>query len=260
MKRSIVFAAAAFATAALILPWSVRAEGGKGEAIAYKQGDVELEGYLALPAGTAKGAVIVFHEWWGLGDYERHRADQLAELGYAAFAADVYGKGVRTDDPKKAGELMGAAKKSFRERAAAGLAAFKASKAHPEHVAAIGYCMGGSVALELARSGADLRGVVAFHAGLATDNPADAKNIKGKILVCSGGDDGFVPPEQIQAFEKEMRDAHVDWELISYGGAVHAFTNPAADSHGIKGIGYNEKADHRSWKAMQDFFAEIFSK
>lgn len=118
--------------------------------------------------------------------------------------------------------------------------------------------MGGTVALQLARGGAPLVGVVSFHGGLSTQNPDEAKNIKGKILVCTGGDDAFVPPKQVNAFEDEMRNAHVDWQLISYGGAHHAFTNPQADSHHIPNIAYNADADRRSWAAMKAFFDEVF--
>jgi dienelactone hydrolase len=126
------------------------------------------------------------------------------------------------------------------------------------HIAAIGYCFGGTVALELARSGADLVGVVSFHGGLSTDRPEDAKNIKGKILVCTGGEDAFVPPAQVAAFEDEMKAGHVDYQVIVYGGAHHAFTNPAADSHHIPNIAYNADAARRSWAAMGAFFDEIF--
>jgi dienelactone hydrolase len=128
----------------------------------------------------------------------------------------------------------------------------------PKRIAAIGYCFGGTVALELARSGADLAGVVSFHGGLDTSRPEDAKNIKGKILVCTGGEDAFVPPQQIAAFEDEMRKGNVDWQVNIYSGAHHAFTNPDADKHHIPNIGYNAQADHRSWTAMRGFFDEIF--
>jgi dienelactone hydrolase len=243
---------------------NARAEGGKGDVVEYKHGDVALEGYLAGPAsGSADVGVLVIHEWWGHNDYARHRADELAKLGYAAFALDMYGKGVKTDDAGKAKELSGPFYKDralFRARAAAGLEQLKSSKFKPKALAAIGYCFGGTGALELARSGADLKGVVAFHAGLSTPNPADAKNMKAKVLVCAGGDDGFVPEKEISDFEAEMRAAGVDWQLNSYGGAVHSFTNPDADKHGIKGIAYNERADKRSWIAMQDFFHEVFGK
>jgi dienelactone hydrolase len=261
MRRTILVAAIAASLIGGSL--AVRAA-GKGEAVEYKDGDVALEGYLAMPAGKPKAGVLVVHEWWGLDDYARHRAEQLAELGYAAFALDMYGKGVHTDDPKVATELSGKLRggpdrKDMRRRAALGLDVLK-SKAKTEHNAAIGYCFGGTTVLELARSGAELKGVVSFHGGLATPDLGDAKNIKCKVLACCGGDDGFVSAEELANFEKEMRDAKVDWVLMKFGGANHSFTNPDADKHKIPGLSYNEHADKRSWKAMQDFFDEIFAK
>ena len=147
----------------------------------------------------------------------------------------------------------------MRRRARAGLdVLLKQELTDSARVAAIGYCFGGGAALELARSGAPLAGVVSFHGNLDTPNPADARNIKGKILVCDGGDDPHVPPEQVIAFQKEMRDADVDWQINIYGGAVHAFTNPAAGNDPSSGAAYNAEADRRSWQAMKDFFSEIF--
>jgi dienelactone hydrolase len=235
----------------------------KTEVVKYKVGDVECQGFLAYDdQGGKRPGILVAPEWWGLTDYAKHRAEQLAGLGYVAFAMDPYGDGQTTDDPQEAGKLAGALKKNvplLRERAEAALDLLsKQPTVDPDKLAAIGYCFGGTTVLELARSGADLKGVVAFHAGLATPNPKDAENIKGKVLICHGGDDKFESPEEIATFQQSMRDAKVDWEMNIYGGAVHAFTNPEADKHGIPGIAYNEKADHRSWQAMQDFFHEIF--
>jgi dienelactone hydrolase len=234
------------------------------KAIDYQQGGQALEGWLAYDDSVKepRPGILVFPEWWGLTDYPKHRAEQLAKLGYVAFAADMYGKGITTDDPNQAGQLAGKVKGDIdllRARANAALDQLKSAPGvDPKQIAAIGYCFGGTVALELARSGADLAGVVSFHGGLDTPRPDDAKNIKGKILVCSGGDDAFVSPQQIAVFEDEMRKGNVDWQVIVYGGAHHAFTNPDADRHHIPNIGYNAAADHRSWAAMQDFFDEIF--
>ncbi len=232
--------------------------------IQYRQGDTILEGLLVYDdsAKTPRPGVLVFPEWWGLNAYPKGRAEQLAKLGYVAFAADMYGKDVTTDDPAEAGTLSGAVKGDLdliARKAQAALAVL-ANDPHVDrnHIAAIGYCFGGMVALELARSGADIAGVVSFHGGLDTPRPEDAKNIKGKVLVCTGGEDAFVPPEQVEAFEDEMRQGHVNWEVIVYGGAHHAFTNPAADSHHIPNIAYNAEADRRSWAAMRAFFDEIF--
>jgi dienelactone hydrolase len=253
-----------FVAAVALLAGAALAEGGKGEMVEYKSGDTALEGYLALPEGKAKAGVLVVHEWWGLDAYAKRRADDLAKLGYAAFAVDMYGKGVHTDDPKVAGELSGKLRggpdrKVLRERMAAGLEVLK-SKTKVEQVAAIGYCFGGTCVLELARSGADVKGVVSFHGGLATPHAEDAKNIKCKVLACHGGDDGFVSPEEFAGFEKEMRDAKVDWQVMVFGGANHSFTVPESTKRGIPGLSYNEAADKRSWKAMQNFFDEIFAK
>jgi dienelactone hydrolase len=231
--------------------------------IEYKQGNTVLEGYLAYD-DAIKGkrpGVLVVHEWNGLQSYAKQRTDQLAKLGYVAFAADIYGKGIR---PKNTEES--AAQSSFyrkdrqllRERANAGLEVLrKNSLTDPQRIAAIGYCFGGGTVLELARSGAKIAGVVSFHGNLDTPNPEDAKNIKSKVLVLHGADDPFVPQAQVQGFENEMRQANVDWQLISYGGAVHAFTNPVYKGE-IKGALYDKKSDQRSWQAMRQFFAEIF--
>lgn len=230
----------------------------------YKQGDVQLRGWVAYDDSVkeARPGIVIFPEWWGLTDYPKHRAEQLAKLGYVAFAADMYGKDVVTDDPDQAGkwaEKVYADPDSLRARAAAALDQLKNNpRVDPKRIAAIGYCFGGAIALELARSGADLSGVVAFHGNLKTTRPEDAKNIKGKVLVCTGGDDAFVPPAQVTAFEDEMRKGGVDWQVIVYGGAHHAFTNPDADRHGIPNIKYSADADRRSWAAMQAMFEEVF--
>lgn len=234
------------------------------EKVVYRQGDTELVGFLAYDDAVTgrRPGVLVAPEWWGLNDYAKRRAEQLASLGYVAFAIDMYGKGKTTADPKEAGRLAGTFRSDrqlMRARATAGLDVLKGRpQADPARLAAIGYCFGGTVVLELARSGADLKGVVSFHGGLATPNPADAKNIKGKVLVLHGADDTFESPAEIAAFQEEMRQARVDWQMVFYGGAVHSFTNPDADKAGIKGVAYNEAADRRSWRAMQDFLAEIF--
>jgi dienelactone hydrolase len=204
--------------------------------------------------------VLVVHEWWGLNDFAKDRARELAKEGYVAFAVDMYGKGTVTKDPKAAGELAGKLKgdrKLMRRRIVAGLNAAKANPCvDPSRVAAIGYCFGGTAVLELARSGADIAGVVSFHGGLDTPDPQDAKNIKCKVLVLTGADDKSVPASQVAAFEDEMRQAKVDYQVVIYGGAVHGFTNPANGDDPSKNVAYNEKADKRSWQAMKDFFGE----
>jgi len=204
----------------------------------------------------------VVHEWMGLDDYVKRRADMLAQLGYVAFAADIYGKGVRADSMEEAQRLSGIYKGDrplMRTRAQAALDILKKqAQVDSAKVATMGYCFGGTVALELARSGADMLGAVSFHGGLNTPNSQDASKIKGKILVLHGGDDSFVPADEVAAFEDEMRSAKVDWQLNSYGNSVHGFTNDRNGSDNSKGVAYNAKADKRSWEAMKTFFNEIF--
>ncbi len=236
------------------------------EHIDYKDGDVLLQGYLAYDDSIKekRPGVVVVHEWWGLNKHIEERAETLAKLGYIAFAIDMYGKGKNTQDPKKAGELSGVYVKDrqlMRSRAKAGLDVLRKNKlVDTGRIAAIGYCFGGTTVLELARSGASLNGVVSFHGGLDTPNPADAKNIKGSVLVLHGANDPFQTREKVEALQDEMRNAGVDWEVNIYGNAEHSFTNPEADSLGIKGVAYNEKADKRSWESMKTFFKEIFKE
>ncbi len=234
------------------------------QSVEYKQGDTTLEGYLAYDTSFTgkRPGVLVVHQWLGLTDYEKKRAEQLAKLGYVAFCADIYGKGMRPKTMAEAGEQAGKYKADralLRARANAGLDMLKkVEQVNGKHVAAIGYCFGGTTVIELSRSGADIAGVVSFHGGLDSPAPADGKNIKGKVLACHGADDPFVKPEDLSAFEKELRDAKVDWRLIKYGGAVHSFTQPMAGNDNSKGAAYNEAADKRSWEDMKMFFSEIF--
>jgi len=252
-----------FAFLALVCAGTVRAA-IHTETVEYKQGGATLEGFVAYN-DTIKGArpgVLVVHQWLGLTDYEKHRAELLAQLGYVAFCADIYGQGVRPQTAQEAGAQAGKYKSDrqlLRARVNAGLDALRRQPlVDPKRVAAIGYCFGGTTVIELARSGADVAGVVCFHGGLDSPTPADGKNIKGKVLVCHGADDPFSSPQNIAAFEDEMRQGGVDWQLIKYGGAVHSFTQPSAGNDNSKGAAYNEKADKRSWEAMKQFLAEIF--
>jgi dienelactone hydrolase len=230
----------------------------------YTHDGVALEGYLAYDDAIAgkRPGVLVVHQWMGLTDNERMRAQMLAEMGYVAFALDVYGKGVR---PANTGEAQQQAGKYygdralFRARLAAGLAQLKAnSLVDPARCAAIGYCFGGGGVLELARAGADLAGVVSFHGTLDTPLPAAPGAVKAKILVCHGAVDPYVKPEAVHGFLQEMEAAKVDYQLIMYSGAVHAFTQKSAGDDPSKGAAYNANADRRSWQLMRDFFAEIF--
>jgi dienelactone hydrolase len=233
------------------------------ETVDYQQGDTTLEGYLAYDdaAGGKRPGVLVVHQWKGLGDNEKKRAEMLAQLGYVAFCADIYGKGVRPQTVEAAGAEAGKYKSDrtlLRQRVNAGLDTLKKNAlVDTRRVAAIGYCFGGTTVLELARSGAELAGVVSFHGGLDSPTPVDGRNIKCPILCCHGADDPFEKPSDFAAFQKEMRDAQVDWRLNEYGGAVHAFTDWSADGS-LPGAKYNERADRRSWIDMKAFFAEIF--
>jgi dienelactone hydrolase len=238
----------------------------KTEVIEYKQGDTTLEGFLAYDDSSTKPrpGVLLIHDWMGVGDYAKSRARQVAELGYVAFAADIYGKGVRPADAKEASALAGKYKGDralYRERLKAGLAQLTSNKlVASDQVAAIGYCFGGTGVLEVARSGQAVKGVVSFHGGLGTPTPQDAKNIKGRVLVLHGADDPFVKPDEVAAFKKEMEDAKVKYEFVAYPGAVHSFTRPDAGNDNSKGAAYNEAADKQSWAAMKKFFGEIFPK
>jgi dienelactone hydrolase len=234
----------------------------KTEVVEYKDGDQICEGFLAYDDAVKekRPGVVVVHEWMGLGDYAKGRATKLAELGYVAFAADIYGKGIRAKDPMEAGQLAGKYKGDLPLLRSRARAAFDTLAKNPRvdtaKIFAIGYCFGGTTALELARSGAPLAGTVSFHGGLATKDPSDAKSIKGPVLVLHGAADPYVPPTEVAAFQKEMADAKVDWQMVFYSGAVHAFTNPGAGTDPSKGAAYDAKADRRSWEAMKAFFAE----
>ena len=234
------------------------------QTIEYKQGDTILEGYLAYDDATAgkRPGVLIVHQWLGLTDYEKHRSEQLASLGYVAFCADIYGKGIRPHNTGDAGVEATKYKTDralLRLRVKAGLDVLKKNElVDTRRVAAIGYCFGGTTVLELARSGAELNGVVSFHGGLDSPTPTAGKNIKCKVLACHGADDPFVPAKDLAAFEDEMRQAKVDWRLIKYGGAVHSFTQPMAGNDNSKGAAYNERADKHSWEDMKQFLSEIF--
>lgn len=234
------------------------------ETVEYRHGSTVLEGVVVYDDARAgrRPGVLVVHQWKGLGDYELKRAEMLARLGYVAFCADIYGQGVRATNPQDASRLAAIYKDDralLRGRAQAALEQLRQHRlAQASNLAAIGYCFGGTTVLELARSGAALAGVVSFHGGLNTPSPADARQARARILVLHGADDPFVPPAEVDAFAREMRDAGLDWQLVSYGGAVHSFTDWGAGTDHSKGAAYQEKADRRSWEAMKTFFAEIF--
>jgi dienelactone hydrolase len=239
------------------------------QSIPYEHEGAALEGYLAchdLPGRESRPGILIVHEWWGLNDYVKGRARQLAELGYVAFALDMYGKGIVTTDAKNASKLAGKfyGKPLMSERARAGLdQLLKTGRIDSSRVAAIGYCFGGSTVQALAYSGAPLAGIVSFHGGLIPVPKDAAAKTKAKNLICHGADDSFVKKEDVDAFLLAMREGDFDFQFISYSGAVHAFTNPQADELNRAnnlggGIAYNQKADRRSWGHMRLFFDEIF--
>ncbi len=242
-----------------------------GRTLEYKDGDTTLEGYLAyddafLGADAKRIAqrpgILVVHEWKGLGEHAKHSAEKLAQEGYVALAVDMYGEGIRPQTNEEAGKEAGKYKNDrplMRQRIKAGLDVLAAQpNVDRSKLAANGYCFGGTTVLELARSGADIKGVVSFHGGLNTPNPADAKDIKARVLVLHGADDPFVKPEEVAAFEEEMKGGKVDYRIVRYPGAVHSFTNPQAGDDPSKGMAYNAKANQESWEEMKKFFAEIF--
>jgi dienelactone hydrolase len=236
----------------------------KTKTIDYRDGDTELQGYLAWDDAVQgkRPGIIVVHEWWGLDDYAKKRVQQLAKLGYVAFAADMYGKGQVTDHPDKAGEWskqITSNVDAWQKRALAGLEVLrKQEQVDPQRLAAIGYCFGGATAMQMAYAGADLDGVVSFHGSLPVPEEGQGGNIKAKVLAFHGSEDGFVPREKVTAFQEAMDKAKADWHMVVFGGAKHGFTVPGVDKHGIENLRYDKEADERSWKHMQLFFDEIF--
>jgi dienelactone hydrolase len=234
------------------------------QTVTYRQDGTAMQGFLAYDDGLQgkRPGVLVVHEWWGLNDFARERAQKLAGLGYVALAADMYGNGVVTSDPKEAGKLAGALRSNpdlLRARAQAALKFLAADpRVDPKRLAAIGFCFGGTTVLELAYSGADLAGVVSFHGGLPKARPDDLKGIKAAVLVLHGADDPHVPPADIAAFEQAMRQAGADWQMVFFGGAVHGFANPAAGDNRASGVAFDARAARRSWRYMQEFFQEIW--
>ncbi|MEW6427134.1 MAG: dienelactone hydrolase family protein [Thermodesulfobacteriota bacterium] len=239
-----------------------------GEPVDYLVGDKRFTGYLARDDGqTAKRpGVLVVHEWWGHNDYARKRARMLAELGYVALALDMYGDGRQAAHPQEASAFSSSVRANLPEAKERFLAAMRLLQEQPgvdpARIGAIGYCFGGGIVLEMARQGLDLAAVVSFHGALATEMPAAPGTIKARILVCNGGADGFVKPEQIAAFIDEMRAAEAAFVFASYPGAKHSFTNPEADGLAAKfklPIAYDEKADQQSWNDMRSLLADVFA-
>jgi dienelactone hydrolase len=240
----------------------------KGEEIIYSAGDTKLTGYLAYNASAReqRPGVIIVHEWWGHNDYVRQRAEQLAAMGYTALALDMYGNGKQAEHPQDARAFMMESFNNMNRSEERFVAAKQLLENHPttinNKIAAIGYCFGGGIVLQMARNGLDLRGVASFHGNLATHpNPAKLGGVKAKILVMHGADDPLIPAEQVEAFKREMQQAKVEYKFIAYPGAVHAFTNQAATRLGQQfdlPLAYNAQADQESWQVLTGFLTEVF--
>jgi dienelactone hydrolase len=248
---------------ALILIYSVAANATLVKKnVEYKDGSEVLQGYLVYDDSvkTLRPGVVVVHDWMGLTEENKTKVEETAKLGYIAFGADIYGKNNRPKDQKEAGKLAGSFKADrIKLRSRINIALTELEKqpgVDKNRLGATGYCFGGTTVLELARSGANVKAVATFHGGLDSPTPADGKNIKAHILVLHGADDPHVKPEDIKAFQDELRNAKVDWQMIEYGGAVHSFTIKSAGSDNSKGAAYNAEADKRSWIALKNFFQE----
>ena len=235
------------------------------EDVSYEIDGEAFTGYLAYDDSVAgkRPAVLVVHEWWGLSDYEKRRARMLAELGYVAFAVDMYGTGKHTDNPEQAKAWMQEVTTDvewWRERAMKGVEILRGNKlADAAKVAAIGYCFGGGTVLQMAYGGTDIQGVVSFHGSLPIASDEDLERTKTKLLVLHGNADPFVPGEMAVEFQKKLETGNIDWQMVTYGGVRHSFTSPGADKRGMDALKYDADADRRSWNSMQAFFAEIFA-
>jgi len=237
----------------------------KTRAVTYRHQGISFQGHFAWDDAVSgkRPGVLVVHEWWGLNDYAKQRAEQLAALGYVALACDMYGDGKTTEHPQEAAQMAGEVRKNVQTWQGRALAALEVLRGHElvdaGKLAAIGYCFGGSTALQLAYTGADLDAVVTFHGALPIPDPSQARAIKGKVLICHGALDSFIPEPTLQKVRDAFEAARVDYQMIYYGGAVHSFTVPDADHAGVKGLAYNAAADHRSWQAMRALFEEAFA-
>jgi len=236
----------------------------KTESVEYHEGTTTLQGLQSFDdsLGGKRPAILIVHDWMGVTEHTKSIAEDVARLGYVAFAVDIYGKGVRPSDTTAAAAEAGkfkADRSLLRSRVTAGLEMLKKDpRVDSSQIAAIGFCFGGTTVLELARTGAPIQGVVSFHGGLDSPTPADGKKIQAKVLVLHGADDPFVKGADIAAFQEEMRQGGVDWQMMYYGDAVHSFTQKKAGTDKSKGAAYNEPAARRSWIAMKMFFAELF--
>ena len=252
------------AMAAVLLSQSPGNADVKTRELEYRQGETVLQGFIAWDDAVRgkRPGVLVVHEWWGHNVHARHQARRLAEAGYIGFALDMFGKGKVATHPQDAQAFVNEVTKDPAVLAARFNAALEQLKRDPHvdttRLAAMGYCFGGAVVLDMARAGAPLAAVVTFHGALATKAPAQPGKVKARVLVLTGGADPFVPPEQVEAFKREMQAAGVRVEVISYPGAKHGFTNPDAGQYGMAQLAYDAEADRQSWAAMLKLFKEVF--
>jgi dienelactone hydrolase len=250
------------AAAALVLIPTLASAEVRTTSFDYKDGDTVLEGFIAFDtAATGKRpGVLIFPQWTGLTDHERDAARKLAQLGYVAMVADVYGKGVRPAPPKEAAAEMSkymSNRPLLRSRAKAGFDRLKAEQGvDAGKLVAVGYCFGGAGALEAGRQGLDVKAIVTFHGSLSNPTPEDARNIKGKVLVLHGADDRAVGPKEVEAFKEEMKAAGTDLTFVAYSQTVHSFTQEAAGNDNSKGSAYNARSARRAWEAMKDLLDE----
>ncbi|HLA56425.1 MAG TPA: dienelactone hydrolase family protein [Flavobacterium sp.] len=247
-------------TAAVIVMMALQTN-AQLKSVAYKEGGQNLNGYSISPknGSSTKPGILILPAWKGIDQHSKDVAQQLSDLGYYAFIADIYGEGNYPKDNAEAGKQAGFYKKNYenyQKRIQAALDQLIKSGAKPDNIVAIGYCFGGTGVLEAVRTGMSVKGIVSFHGGLGKDASRPATPINAKVLVCHGADDPNVPKDDISAFQQEMRDSKADWQMIYYANAVHAFTDPAAGNDNSKGAAYNEKADKRSWQHMLDFLKE----
>jgi dienelactone hydrolase len=250
---------------ALILVLASVAVTAQIKPVSYTEGSQKLNGFAAAPkkALKQKPGILILPAWMGINDHSKEVAQKLSDLGYNAFVADIYGEGKTPTTTQQAGELSGFYKNNpaaYQKRIQAALDALIKSGANKDNIVVIGYCFGGTGALEAARAGMNVKGVVSFHGGLGKDASRANGEIKTKVLVLHGADDPYVPQKDIEAFQKEMKDGHADWQTVYYANAVHAFTEKSAGNDNSKGAAYNEKADKRSWQHFMDFLSELFGK
>jgi dienelactone hydrolase len=230
--------------------------------VKYIDGKQALNGFSSIPKTSTKNkaGVLILPAWMGINEHAKKTAEHLTKLGYYTFIADIYGEGNYPKNTNEAGEIASFYKShvdEYRSRIKLALDQLIKNGANPDNIAVIGYCFGGTGALEVARANMPVKGVVSFHGGLSRDTTKTIIPIQSKILVCHGADDFFIPQEEINSFQQEMRDSKADWQMNYYADAVHSFTDPSAGNDKSKGVAYNEKAANRSWKAMLDFFEEI---